>query len=133
MSRTKCWRDMRATVFGSEEDRQNDPEAEDVMLNALKTGVVVRRRGRCFFLLLSGTYRALQNLKVIVFSCKGYNTDIARDILDWWPRREELEGLYREHQKAEEQNKETSKKVRKASEPFLKVSNGSFISQVVVH
>ena len=30
-------------------------------------------------------------------------------------------------------DKETSKKVRKASEPFLKVSNGSFISQVVVH
>ncbi|KAL1756701.1 hypothetical protein FB107DRAFT_210818 [Schizophyllum commune] len=88
MSRTKCWRDMRATVFGSEEDRQNDPEAEEVMLNALKTGVV--------------------NLKVIVFTCKGYNTDIARDILDWWPRREELEGLYREHQKVEDQAKATS-------------------------
>ena len=66
-------------------------------------------------MLLSSTYRALQNLKVIVFSCKGYNTDIARDILDWWPRREELEGLYREHQKVEEQNKETSKKGKQPS------------------
>ncbi|KAI5890138.1 uncharacterized protein SCHCODRAFT_02630964 [Schizophyllum commune H4-8] len=99
MSRTKCWRDMRATVFGDEKDRQNDPEAEEVMLNALKTGVV--------------------NLKVIVFTCKGYNTDIARDILEWWPRREELEGLYRKHQKAEEQAKATSAN-KKGKQPSVK-------------
>ena len=50
------------------------------------------------------------------------------DVLD-----EEVVKQWGTHVSKKYVDKETSKKVRKASEPFLKVSIGSFISQVVVH
>ncbi|KAL1746687.1 hypothetical protein HDZ31DRAFT_33607 [Schizophyllum fasciatum] len=98
MSRDECWKELRATVLGSDEARPNDPEAAETMLNALRNGVV--------------------NLKVIVFTCKNYNTDLARDLAEWWPRREELDGLYRRHQqeKKEEKAHRRAKKTRSSDE-----------------
>lgn len=97
MKLNECWKAMRQIVFGDDKHRPNDPEAEEIMFQALRTGVV--------------------NLQVIAFQCKGYNADIAHDILEWWPKREKLDDLFVQHQKERTREPQQTPRCKKRPAP----------------